>query len=58
MKHTIEFHYDGCDEWSYNGGYIMSAREVQMYIGREAFFEGLKHGESFKATLDVKVEPI
>ena len=58
MKHTIEFNYDGCDQWAYNGGYIMTAREVQMYIGREAFFEGLKHGNSFKAVMTVTIEPI
>ncbi len=58
MKHKIEFHYDGCDMWAYNGGRIMSPLEVQMFIGREAFFEAMKHGASFKATLDVIVEPI
>jgi len=58
MEHIIEFHYDGCEMWSYNGGYIMSAGEVQMYIGREAFFEALKQNNSFKAILNVKVEPI
>lgn len=58
MKHTIEFNYDGLDMWAINGGHIVSAREVQQYIGREALFEALKHGNSFKATMDVTVEPI
>ncbi len=58
MKHTIEFNYDGGDKWAYNSGYIITAREVQMYIGREAFFEALKNHDSFKAVLDVTIEPI
>ena len=58
MKHIIEFNYDGCDCWAINGGAVVGPSVVQSYIGREAFFEALKHGESFKVTLDVKVEPI
>jgi hypothetical protein len=58
IKHTIEFYYDGCDRWAINGGSIVGPRTVQSYIGREAFFEALKHGESFKVTMDMIVEPI
>ncbi len=62
MKHTIEFNYDGCGLWAYNGGPIMSANEVISYIGRDAFLEAQKRSvsrtASFKVTFEVTVEPI
>lgn len=58
MKHVIEFNYDGCDMWALNGGRIMDPQQVQSYIGREAFFEALKNGESFKVTMEITVENI
>jgi len=58
MKHVIEFNYDGCDRWAIDGGVVVGPHIVQSHIGREAFFEALKHGESFKVTMEVTVEPI
>lgn len=58
MKHSIEFIYDGCEAWAINGESIVGPGTVQSYIGREAFFEALKHGNSFRVILTVKIEPI
>lgn len=58
ITHEIEFHYDGCDMWAINGGSIVGPQIVKSYIGREAFFEALKHGSSFKVTMTITVENI
>ncbi len=58
MTHTIEFIYDGCDMWAINGGAIVGPGVVQSYVGREAFFEALKQGTTFRATMEVTVENI
>ena len=58
MKHVLEFTYDGCDRWALNGGYVMTPLAVQEYIGREAFFEALKRGNSFRALLEITIENI
>lgn len=58
IEHEIEFHYDGCDQWAYNGGQIMGPGKVQSYIGREAFFEALKYSNSFRVRLKITVEPL
>jgi hypothetical protein len=58
MKHTIEFWYDGCRRWGYNGGYVIGESAVISYIGQEAFNEAMKHGESFRVTMDITIETI
>lgn len=67
MKQTkvVEFIYDGCDLWGYYGGCyangrLVDMREIQELVGREALFEGLKLGVSFKVTMvsDITVENI
>lgn len=58
LPHEIEFIYDGCDAWAYNGGTIMGPNLVKSYIGREAFFEALKYYRSLKVKMKISIEPI
>lgn len=58
MKHTIKFIYDGGNNWGFNGGAIIGRGEVIAIIGKDAFYEALKHGDSFRVNMEVTIEPI